>query len=190
MGMFSVGEGPNANRIEKSQSAPTQEELHQQRLSQTLKEFEKILGTRGEKPGYHAAVASQGKVMSHRLPYDNLVASVLTKYRVMSGMSQTRLASKVGIIQKTLSRIETWDCPLGVDYLGLISFALGQTPQGILAEAATHIGAPNLEVIFGGRETKGSLPPKAVLDCVFEGPHSWAKLVAAKVEIETWKLQA
>lgn len=126
----------------------------------------------------------------HRLPYDNLVAAILTKYRVMSGMSQTRLAAKIGIIQKTLSRVETWDCPLGVDYLGLIAQGLGQTPQGILTEAATHISAPNLEVVFGGRETKGTLPPKVVLDCVFEGPASWAKLVNERVEVETWKLQA
>lgn len=67
--------------------------------------------------------------------YRALVGRVIATHRARLGLQQPALASRLGIAQASLSRIETGQAVPSIEQLAMAADAFGITPAELLAEA-------------------------------------------------------
>jgi transcriptional regulator with XRE-family HTH domain len=82
--------------------------------------------------------------------YRALVGRVIASHRTRLGLQQPALATRLGITQASLSRIETGHATPSIEQLAIAADAFRTTPAALLAEAdraAAMIEAKGLKVV-------------------------------------------
>jgi len=72
---------------------------------------------------------------SNYILYRALVGRVIATHRARLGLQQPEMATRLGIVQASLSRIETGHATASIEQLALAADVFGTSPASLLAEA-------------------------------------------------------